>query len=306
MSRTDPEHDPDPLETFSTATRARFGEDAGTWIDNLPGLIADLASRWTLETAGAVSAREAYLVEATRAGESLHLELAYPDGWWDETTRALGVWNGGGTLRLLEQDPRGARLLERSDPAPVSDDEIAALREACAVARELWIPLPDGITTVADEVRLWGSELSERHVRAGSPFEREIVRHAAELFATLGPTQGDRVLLHGDLRLGTLALADERRVFVDPRPLVGEREFDAASLLRDTPMQLLNDVNEGRARVRERSDVLIEELGCNPNRLRDWAFATAVDQGVWCAESGDHGTATALVETARMIRALET
>ena len=305
MSRTDPEHDPDPLETFSTATRARFGEDGGTWIDHLPGLIADLASRWTLETAGAVSAGEAYLVEATRAGESLRLELAYPDGWWDETTRALEAWNGHGVLRLVERDPRGARLLERSAAAP-ADDEVAALRDACVVARDLWIPPPAGITTVADEVRLWGSELSGRHVRAGSPFEREIVRHAAELFGTLGPTQGDRVLLHGDLRLGTLALADERRVFVEPRPLVGEREFDVASLLRDMPMQLLNDVNEGRARVRERSDILIEELGCNPNRLRDWAFATAVDQGVWCAENGDHGTATALVETARMIRALET
>jgi streptomycin 6-kinase len=70
-------------------------------------------------------------------------------------------------------------------------------------------------------------------------------------------------------------------------------------------MALLADVNEGRTRVRERSDVLIEELGCNPNRLRDWAFATAIDQGIWCAENGDHGTATALVETARMIRVLE-
>jgi streptomycin 6-kinase len=161
------------------------------------------------------------------------------------------------------------------------------------------------VTTVAVEVRAWASEMQERHSRAGRPYERELVRRAADLLSTLGPTQGDRVLLHGDLHLASVTLADERRVLVHPRPLVGEREFDAASLLRDTPMQLLNDVNEGRARVRERFDILIGELGCNPNRLRDWAFASAVDQGVWCAENGDHGTATALVETARMIRALE-
>jgi streptomycin 6-kinase len=293
-----------PLETFSAATRARFGEDAESWIGGLPALIGDLAIRWSLEISDARATDEAYEVDATRDGERLGLELAFPDGWWEETTRALEAWGGDGALRLVESDPHGARLLERADPAPPSD-ETAALRDACDVARRLWIPAPDGITTVDAEVRAWASDLTERHARAGSPFERELVRSAGSLFSTLGPTQGDRVLLHGDLHLASLALADERRVLVHPRPLVGEREFDAASLLRDTPMQLLNDVNEGRARVRERFDILIGELGCNPNRLRDWAFASAVDQGVWCAENGDHGTATALVETARMIRALE-
>ena len=51
--------------------------------------------------------------------------------------------------------------------------------------------------------------------------------------------------------------------------------------------------------------MLIEELSCNPTRLRGWAFATAVDQAVWCAENGDHAKGAALVEVARMIRALE-
>jgi streptomycin 6-kinase len=204
MSGNELDPDADPLETFSAATRARFGEDVGPWIDRLPGLIAELTARWSVEIAGAVTAGDAYRVEATRAGARLHLELSYPDGWWDETTRALEAWNGHGVLRLVERDVRGARLLERSAPVTTTDDGIAALRDACAVARELWIPSPGGITAVADEVRVWGSELSERHARAGSPFEREIVRHAADLFATLGPTQGDRVLLHGDLRLATL------------------------------------------------------------------------------------------------------
>ena len=79
----------------------------------------------------------------------------------------------------------------------------------------------------------------------------------------------------------------------------------AASLLRDTPGDLIIDMNEGRQRVETRFEVLIEELDCNPNRLRGWAFATAVDQAVWCAENGDHANAAAIVETARMIRALE-
>jgi len=294
-----------PLETFSAATRARFGDDAAGWLSGIEGLVSELGSRWSLELGTATASVDAYLVDVERSGEPLALEVSYPDGWWAETTAALQAWLGGATPRLFEHDARGARLLERAEPIPAGTDEAASLKDVCALAPRLWIPAPDGITTVAVEARAWAAEIQERHVRAGRPFERELVRSAMETLSTLAPTQGERVLLHGDLHLTSLALADERRVLTDPRPLVGEREFDVASLVRDTPMSLLNDVNEGRRRVKERFDLLVEELGCNPNRLKGWAVATGVDQGIWCAENGDHGTGTALVETARMIRAIE-
>jgi streptomycin 6-kinase len=302
MSTTEPGGE--ALETFSAATRAAFGEDVDPWLGDLPSLIDTLTQRWKLSPAEPRTTGARYVVPVERDGEPLDLELSYPDGWWGETTLALVTWGGDATLRLVEQDDHGARLVERSSPvthAPVG----TRLPDICGVLGRLWVPAPEGITGVAAEVRAWSSELPERHVRAGRPFERELVRSAAELLSTLGPTQGERVLLHGDLHLTSLALAGDRRVLVEPRPLAGEREFDAASLLRDDPMALLTDVNEGRKRVKERFDLLIAELRCNANRLRGWAFATAVDQGVWCAENGDHGTATALVETARMIRALE-
>ncbi len=303
MSTTDPAGG--PLETFSAATRARFGDEAASWVAAIPATIADLASRWSVDLAGATATEDRYTVEARRGEEPLELELTYPDGWWDETTRALEAWRGDGAQRLFERDPRGARLLERHASAPAELDEITAFRDVCAVARRLWISPPDGVTTVAVEARAWASELQERHGRVGRPFERELVRSAVDQLSTLGPTQGDRVLLHGDLQLASLALADDRRVLLDPRPLVGEREFDAASLMRDTPRDLIVDVDRGRDRVKTRFGVLIDELGCNPTRLKGWAFATAVDQAVWCAENGDHATGAALVETARMIRALE-
>jgi len=293
------------LETFSAATRARFGDDAAGWLSGVENLVEELGSRWSLEVGAGTATEEAYLVEVVRAGEPLVLEVSYPDGWWAETTAAFEAWRGDGTVRLFEHDPRGARLLERTGGMPSGSDEPAILRDVCAIAPRLWIAPPDGITTVAVEVRAWAAEIQERHVRAGRPFERELVRSAMDTLSTLGPTQGERVLLHGDLHLASLALADERRVLIGPRPLVGEREFDVASLVRDAPLALLNDVNEGRRRVKERVDLVVEELGCNPNRLKGWAVATGVDQGIWCAENGDHGTGTALVETARMIRAIE-
>jgi len=293
------------FETFSAATRARFGDEARTWLTGVPDLTAELADRWSLQLGDAAATETAYLVNVARGDDRLVLELAYPDGWWPETTWALEAWRGDGTLGLFEHDDRGARLLERHEAIPVSDDEATTIRDVAAIARRLWIAPPEGITTVAVEVRSWASELRDRHVEAGRPFDREIVRRSVELFSTLGPTQGDRVLLHGDLHLTSLALADDRRVLIDPRPLVGEREFDAASLVRDTPNVLIADVHDGRRRVRERLQTLVDELGCNATRLQHWAFATAVDEAVWCAENGDHAGETEHIETARMILAAE-
>jgi streptomycin 6-kinase len=295
----------EPFENFSAATLTRFGDGARAWLAAVPDLIPDLGGRWSLQLGEPSSTDDAYLVPADRGDDRLLLEIAYPDGWWPETTSALEAWRGDGVAKLFEHDDRGARLLERLEQIGVPDDETATLHDIAAIARRLWIAPPEGVTTVAVEVRAWASELPERHVKAGRPFEREMVRRAAELFGTLGPTQGERVLLHGDLHLTSLARADDRRVLIGPRPLVGEREFDLASLVRDTPLDLLADVHEGRRRVKGRVETLVDELGCNANRLKNWAFATAVDQAVWCAENGDHGGGTALIETARMIDQIE-
>ncbi len=297
------------FQTFVTGSRARLGDEAGPWLDALPGLLRDVGARWALELEEpGTSDGVRYRVDAARAGEPVTLEVTYPDGWWPETTRALETWKGEATLRLLEHDPRGVRLLERAESGTslrAEPDERASLMEAAGVCERLWIADPGGITSVATEVRGWASTLEARHIRAGRPFERDVVRGAVDLFGTLGPTQGERVLLHGDLHLRSLVLANGRRVALDPQPLVGEPAFDEAALLRDAPEELIVDVDGGRQRLRLRFEVLTERLRCNPGRIRGWAFATSIDHAVWCCEQGDQALGATVVEVARMIRTLD-
>jgi len=299
----------DAYRMFVGGSRARFGDEADAWLDSLPGLLRDVRDRWSLQLEQPADSDGTRLqVDVARAGEPASLEVTYPDGWWTETTHALASWNGEPTLRLLEHDPRGARLLEPHEPGTAlraKPDERVSLREATDVCDRLWIPDPGEITPVAAEVRAWASTLEARHIRVGRPFERELVRSAVDLFGTLGPTQGERVLLHGDLHLRSLVLANGRRVALDPAPLVGEPAFDAASLLRDAPEELIVDVDGGRKRVRLRFEVLTERLRCNPGRVRGWAFATSIDHAVWCCEQGDQALGATVVEVARMIRALD-
>jgi streptomycin 6-kinase len=93
-------------------------------------------------------------------------------------------------------------------------------------------------------------------------------------------TQGECVVLHQDFHGGNV-LQTQRQAWlaIDPKPLVGEREFDTASLLRDRRVELLADAAPSR-RLRRRLDLLSGELGLDRERMRGWAIAHALAWGL--------------------------
>jgi streptomycin 6-kinase len=70
---------------------------------------------------------------------------------------------------------------------------------------------------------------------------------------------------------------------IDPKPLTGERAFDARWLLHDllyaeprsplAPMALLEQ--------------LATRLALDPERVRLWSLARAIENVLWCYESGE-------------------
>ncbi|MGH3059485.1 MAG: aminoglycoside phosphotransferase family protein [Gaiellaceae bacterium] len=79
----------------------------------------------------------------------------------------------------------------------------------------------------------------------------------------------------GPARGNVLQAAREPWLAIDPKPLVGEREFDTASLLRDRRPELLGDPGAA-ARVRRRLDQLAAELDLDRERMRGWGLAHAL------------------------------
>jgi streptomycin 6-kinase len=56
---------------------------------------------------------------------------------------------------------------------------------------------------------------------------------------------------------------------IDPKPLVGEREFDVASLIRDRRPTT-------KETMERRLSYLVERLSLDPERTRGWAIAHAL------------------------------
>jgi streptomycin 6-kinase len=257
------------------------------WLDRLPGIVEACAARWSLDIGRPFGGHISWVAPA-RLPDGRHavLKVNFPEAESEHEADALGLWDGSGAVRLLESDSDlRALLVERCAPGTTLweiADEDEANRIAAGVLRLLWRPAPaqHPFRLLADEAARWADELPARWERAGRPCGRWLLDEAVTFLQAAGPEQGEPVVVHQDFHGGNVLRADrEPWLAIDPKPLVGERELDVASLLRDRRGELARDPAPAR-RVRRRLDLLAAELGLDRERMRGWGVAHALAWGL--------------------------
>jgi streptomycin 6-kinase len=247
------------------------------WLERLPELIERAREEWSLtlgdpyaQGAGGYTA-PAELPDGTR----VVLKLVYPHRESEHEADALELWDGDGAVRLLARDESGfAMLIERCEPATqlASIGQDAALDVLIGLLPRLWKPAGEPFHSLAHEAAWW-AEYLPREWKG----ERRLLDAALEALRELPSTQGELVLLHQDLH-GDNVLAAQREPWlaIDPKPLVGEREFAVAPIVRSF------ELGRSRRDVLHRLDRLTSELGLDRERARLWSIAQTV---AWTADS---------------------
>jgi streptomycin 6-kinase len=228
-------------------------------------------------------------------GEPAVLKLCFPHRESEEEADALRLWDGSGAVRLLAHDPeRWALLIERCLPGTQlaecpSEVGLDVLSE---LLPRLLVPAAEPFRRLADEAAWWESYLPERWELAGRPFERSLLDAACDALRDLPPTQGEQVLLHQDLHPGNVLQAErEPWLVIDPKPLVGEREFAVAPVVRAV------ELGHSEGAVQYRLDRLTDALGLDRERARLWTLGQTI---AWCFDDEYHRDH---VETARWLLA---
>jgi streptomycin 6-kinase len=229
----------------------------------------------------------------TADGDEVVLKVQTPHRESEHEAAALELWDGDGAVRLLAHDPeRHALLLERCVPAtPLATvGQEAALEVLLSLLPRLWKPAAAPFRSLAEEAAWWLVQLPRTWEEAGRQFEQRLLDASLEALGELAPTQGEQVLLHQDLH-GDNVLAAEREpwLVIDPKPLVGEREFAVAPIVRSV------ELGHSRRDVLYRLDRLTSELGLDRERARGWTIGQTI---AWSVGSEYHETH---VETARWL-----
>ena len=251
------------------------------WLSGLPALVQRCAERWSLRIGEpyAYPSGASLVLRATRAdGTPAALKIVFPYREATHEADALRVWNGDGAVRLLEHDPENwAMLLEQAEPGtPLKElPEDEALDAIADVMTRIWRPAGAPFTTLEDEAAWWAEYLPRVWANADQPFDRRLLDAAMESFDFLPRTQGERVLVHQDLHADNVLRATRQPwLAIDPSPLLGEREFGIAAIVRG------DELGRGPDRVRHRLDRLVHDLELDRERAKMWAFAQTLAWGV--------------------------
>jgi streptomycin 6-kinase len=256
------------------------------WLERLPAIVDECADAWDLRLGEPYNGGKVGLaLRVERADESpAVLKVNFP-GRVTHEAAALAHWGGVGAVRLLERDDaRSALLLERCDPGYQLSD-LAAEKEAheaaIRVLRRIWRPPPDlhPFPMLADEAPRWAEELPRRWKALGRPCERELLEAAVAALREVDSTQ-EAVVCHQDFHGGNVIRSTrEDWLAIDPKPVVGERAFDTAWLLRDRRASVGAEVQPKR-RLRRRLDLLSGELELDRERVRGWGIARTLTWGL--------------------------
>ncbi|MFD6993567.1 aminoglycoside phosphotransferase family protein [Streptomyces sp. NPDC059943] len=279
-----------------------YGESvAGEWLGQLPGIAQEAVERreLTVERVVAPGGGSSLVVLVRRPdGAPAALKVVPPFAAPEPERAALTHWKGWGSVELISGSD-GALLLERlhSETSLRSLPEAKALLEAAGTVRKLWVePVADhGFETVAERTGRQADAMRAATDPQVAPLVAAALDARAELLAA-GPAEV--MLLHGAFRQGKVLSGDRAPwLAVGPVPVVGERAYDLARLVRDRVEDLVAAAS-GASATRRRVNKLADSLDMDRERLRGWTLFRAVESGVRALEAGRRQDAELLLEFA--------
>jgi streptomycin 6-kinase len=296
----------EPPQRLVKALGEAYGETvAADWLGGLPSLAQEALERreLTCERVMAPGGRSSVVVLVRRAdGTQAALKLVPDEAHPDRELAALAHWNGWGAVRLADDltdapGGPGALLLERlhCEVSLRSLPEAKALLEAAGTVRKLWVEPAEGhpFETVAERTERQSVPMREAPadlmplVDAALAARDELVAASPEL-----------LLLHGNFRQGKVLGGDRTPwLAVGPDPLVGERAYDLARLVRDRIDDQIATA-AGAPATRRRVNRLADSLDVDRERLHGWTLFRAVESGTRAMAAGRRQDGEMLLEFA--------
>ncbi|MFD8407981.1 aminoglycoside phosphotransferase family protein [Streptomyces anulatus] len=286
----------EPPQRLVRALGEMYGDAAAAdWLDALPALTEQALTAGdglTVERVAAPGGRSSLVILVRRAdGTPAALKIAPPVAGPELERAALEHWNGWGAVRPLdapELDVSGALLLERlhHEVSLRSLPEAKALLEAAGTLRRLWVEPPAGHAFESVAARTDRQSAGMRAAAEADPELAPLVDAALAARAELVEGSPELLLLHGNFRQSKV-LSGERAPWltVGPEPLVGERAYDLARLVRDRAEDLIASPG-GPVTARRRVKRLAESLEVEQARLHGWTLFRAVESGTRALAEG--------------------
>lgn len=258
----------------------------GPWLDALPGRTAALLAEWQLTQDGPARHGRCALVLPVRTPEAepAALTLTWPHREAEHEHLALQHWHGDGAVRLIRADPhRWALLLERAGTRDLSSvDDVAACGIVGDLLARIHRPAPPQLRRLSEVLRGWTDRLAA--LPRSAPLPHRLVTQAVGLGRELAADPlTDGTCLHTDAHYANV-LAGEREpwLLIDPKPLSGDPHYEPTPLLTNRWAEAV--AGGVRPTLRARLAAVVDALGLDPDRARDWVVVRSMCEALWALE----------------------
>ena len=279
-------------EEFKNRIISLCGVNGQTWLNSIPSLIAKYEKEWNIKTQPPFKLSYNYVCPATtNRGKLVVLKISFPDNKEFLTeVEAIKAFNDDVSIRILEEDlPGGAVLLERADPG----SQLSSIKSnseqvhyASQVIKRLHYLITedqsDLFQSIADWAKAFERYRSKFNVATG-PLPKKLFDQGEGIFRELLQDKNEQAVLHGDLHSDNILLSDRGWLVIDPKGVIGEREFELGAYLRN-PYYDLPKGSDYKKVEAGRIIQFSEELGFDKERIRSWALACAVISMIWFLE----------------------
>jgi streptomycin 6-kinase len=272
------------LQVPEVVRQKAFAVGAGLWLDDLPLLVASVEQEWGIAVGDAYSdSTEAFVAKATcEDGTVAMLKLIVPrsgDAAENEIA-VLRLTGGEGCVRLLRDDAvRGALLLERLGRSLYQLALPLRRRHEilCSTAARVWRRAPGcGLPTGAEKSRWLADFITTTWEELDHPCSERAIDYAIACAARRADAHRDEraALVHGDVHQWNALEAPDGFKLVDPDGLLAQPEYDLGIIMREDPLDILDNDPHERARW------LAARTGLDATSIWEWGVVERVSTGL--------------------------
>lgn len=172
-------------------------------------------------------------------GTPVVLKIGFPgDKEFRTEIEALKIFDGRGIVKLLEYDLDNAlMLLEKAVPGDSfkkiqNDDEVTTILSDLIQVLDQPVEKSSIFPTLTDWARGF-DRVRKAHNNTSGPFPKNLFEKAEGIFKEYTKDSTQFFLLHGDLHKDNILLSERGWIAIDPKGVLGEREFETAAFLRN-------------------------------------------------------------------------
>lgn len=283
-------------DDFKKKIIALLGDAGEKWLASLPDTVKKCEDEWGIKVQDPFPLSYNYVCPAvTSNNNNVVLKISFPkNNEFVTEIEALKTFDKNVSIQILKEDlAGGAVLLERAMPGTRLREVIPdgdQVHYASQVIHKLHRPVSQNLSITFPSLADWAKAFDRHKAKYpgnSSPIPKDIFDLGEGIFREFLQDKKEQVVLHGDLHSDNILSSERGWLVIDPKGVIGEREFELGAYLRN-PYYDFPEGSDHKTIETNRIIQFSEELNFDRERIRSWALACSVISLVWFLEDENY------------------